>query len=219
AAAAESELDLEEIQRLMSQAAKEIELDAQRVLKGLQQDKVLMDKLKELQKQQADKSSIDSDTVDSDADNTAQTAGAAGMVDVSDDEDDADKDSAKKIVQQCLDEVKIDAAVEKADNNTELSSKQKHKGKKLKRKENSTSASAELKPSNLEPPSKAELADSDYDDPDELPYCCICTEDATVRCRDCDLDLYCQRCFKGCHEEMEITDHRTVPYTPPKGYR
>ncbi|BFZ06839.1 hypothetical protein BsWGS_09878 [Bradybaena similaris] len=215
---AEDEMGLEQIQQLMSQAAKEIELDAQKVMKGLQQDKVLMDKLKELQKQRADKTSADSDTVDSDADNTVQTVGAAGVaVEVSDDED--DEVSAKNIVQQCLDEAQIDAAVGQAGEPSELSRKQKRKGKKLRQQENSASALVELKPSNLQPPSREDLVDSDYDDTDELPYCCICTEDASIRCRDCDLDLYCQRCFKGCHDEMEITGHRTLPYTPPKGYR
>lgn len=53
------------------------------------------------------------------------------------------------------------------------------------------------------------------DDSLELPWCEICNGDAQVRCYDCDSDLYCNRCFKECHDEFDIRHHKTVPYKPP----
>ncbi|KFM60159.1 Zinc finger FYVE domain-containing protein 19, partial [Stegodyphus mimosarum] len=51
---------------------------------------------------------------------------------------------------------------------------------------------------------------------EEFPWCIICTEDAKMRCFGCDGDLYCIRCFKECHDSLDIKDHKTCPYLSPK---
>ena len=54
------------------------------------------------------------------------------------------------------------------------------------------------------------------DDDFDLPWCCICNEDATIQCYDCDGDLYCTRCFSEGHEQFGLFDHRYGPFEPQK---
>lgn len=53
---------------------------------------------------------------------------------------------------------------------------------------------------------------------DELPWCCICNDDASLRCHDCDNDLYCKKCFTEGHQQFGLYDHQYTPFEPPKKF-
>jgi len=50
--------------------------------------------------------------------------------------------------------------------------------------------------------------DYNYDDNVELPWCGICNEDASIRCKGCDGDLYCSACFKEFHIGEDPNEHK-----------
>lgn len=55
---------------------------------------------------------------------------------------------------------------------------------------------------------------SNIQDPEELPWCTICNEDASKRCLGCAGDLFCTKCFAEFHDDDDLKDHKTIPYSP-----
>lgn len=52
-------------------------------------------------------------------------------------------------------------------------------------------------------------------DSEELPFCEICNEDASLRCLECE-NLFCGSCFREFHDEEDYKTHKTKPYQAPK---
>ncbi|XP_055523720.1 abscission/NoCut checkpoint regulator isoform X2 [Wyeomyia smithii] len=64
---------------------------------------------------------------------------------------------------------------------------------------------------NLDIPTPVEPSDVE-----ELPWCTICNEDARIRCLSCGGELFCNGCFKECHDDdEEYRVHKTKHYKPP----
>ncbi|NXW42436.1 ANCHR regulator, partial [Nyctiprogne leucopyga] len=115
------------------------------------------------------------------------------------DEEVAEEEAIRRVLKQLTEEAALDEASGfniPPDETTQPGPSQQNLHKKVKQKTPATTA----------------LGSADVSDEDELPWCCICNEDATLRCHGCDGDLYCQRCFREGHDEFDLKDHHTSRY-------
>ena len=116
----------------------------------------------------------------------------ASSIDVDSDMEDDEAEEAAKLMQQINEEIELDKKLEERGLD------------KLPPQTKSDNPHSVLGP----PPSPPKLEEFG----DQLPWCCICNEDATVRCHDCDDDLYCKRCFREGHAEFSLQSHRHSRY-------
>ncbi|BHF60087.1 hypothetical protein SprV_0100304800 [Sparganum proliferum] len=50
----------------------------------------------------------------------------------------------------------------------------------------------------------------------DVIFCCLCSEDASIICHDCDDDEFCENCFRKSHKSRLLKKHRTSSIQHPK---
>nr|VZI06160.1 unnamed protein product [Spirometra erinaceieuropaei] len=50
----------------------------------------------------------------------------------------------------------------------------------------------------------------------DVIFCCLCAEDASIICHDCDDDEFCENCFRKSHKSRLLKKHRTSSIQHPK---
>ena len=122
----------------------------------------------------------------------------------------------QKLIAQMVEESKLEERLENSGINPEVVEQQASKRGEL--RATSTAAHPQSKglpqATALPPQPRPTAAKISYP-VDELPWCCICNDDADIVCQDCNSDLYCMRCFKHGHEEFAMYSHRYQLYEKP----
>ncbi|XP_041469403.1 abscission/NoCut checkpoint regulator-like [Lytechinus variegatus] len=133
----------------------------------------------------------------------AQSGENTGNLNLDGDSDEDEEKASQRLIQQILEEDKLDDRV--AADGFQVPTERVHPKPTS---NTNISENPPLEPHKHDPPGP-------QTNPDELPWCCICNEDAIVRCVDCDNDLYCKRCFREGHRDYGIESHKVKPYKPP----
>lgn len=122
----------------------------------------------------------------------------------------------QKLIGQMVEESKLEEKLESSGINPE--EVEQHANKRGELRATSTAAPAQSKglpQATALPPQSCPSATKISYPVDELPWCCICNDDADIVCQDCNNDLYCMRCFKHGHEEFAMYSHRYQLYERP----
>ncbi|XP_013402843.1 abscission/NoCut checkpoint regulator [Lingula anatina] len=192
-----NDIDIQEMQRLIAEAAHELELDAQKAIKDLERDKDIQERLAQLKrdrKKNENKEKENKEVLE------GATCIVSGDDNVESEED--EEESIKKILKKALEENRLDDELEESGYKECIKERTKRKTKTEK---------GEQKYGYNDDDEEEEEEDSD-----DLPWCCICNADASLRCYGCDGDLYCDRCFKEGHDTFAMTDHKPTKFKPKK---